>query len=53
MEYFLPKMLQTLRTGIENWFKLKNWELEYFILCVSGRILNYEQKFSNTIKRNQ
>ena len=26
--------------------------LTYFVLCESGRILKYEQNFSNTIKRN-
>ena len=30
MEYFLPKMLQTLRTDIENWFKLKNWDQNFW-----------------------
>ena len=55
MEYFVPKMLRTL--SLYNWGLVQDKEigptfLGHFILYVSGRILNHEQKFSNTITRN-
>ena len=55
MECFLPKMLQTV--NLYNWGLVQTQEigpkvLEYFILGESDRILNYEQKFRNTIKNN-
>ena len=40
MEYFLLKLVQASEMRPNFW--------DFFILCKSGRIRNYEQKFSNT-----
>ena len=51
MEYFLPKMLWTFLTG--DWHKLEKWDQIFWnIYPFSDRVLDYEQKFSGTMKKN-
>lgn len=55
MECFLPKILSVL--DLYNWGLVQAQVigptfLKYSMLCMSGRISNYGQRFSNIIKKD-